>query len=110
MNIVIGVPPSQRKGNQWYKRDGNVLDIEKLATENLKTISYFKTERMTRGGYHFEEVFYKTLSNGYMVAVDISKIRISVSLSNLPVACTIKGSNKREFENAKKKVMKIVNL
>lgn len=110
MNIITGIPPSQQKGNRWYERGGNVVDIEKMATENLKTVSYFKTERMTRGGYHFEVIFYKTLSNGYMVAVDLSKCRISISLSNLPVACTIKGSNKREFESAKRKVMKIVNL
>jgi len=104
--IIVGKPPSQMNGPYWRKATDNVTE-EILKLPKAKVVSYFKVRQRTRGGAKLDIRFWKTLSNGYMVFVDETNCRIGI-VQGFSGFYAIEGSNKREFERAHKKVMRVL--
>lgn len=102
---IIGIPPSQRKDNQWYKRgNNNILELSELQKlPKAKAVSYMKVMYGSRGGSKLEIQYWKTLDNGYMIYVDVANMRIGIVLG-LSANRGIIGSNKREYDKAFKQV------
>jgi len=111
--IQLGIPPSQRPENRWYNLHGKRrIEIDTLITSLPKerVISYFKLEFKTGGGQNRQhEQYVKTLSNGYMVYVDVAQCKMGI-LQGFPAGRRIEASNRREFNSAFKKILKIVSI
>lgn len=107
--IIIGKPPSQRKGNQWYLRKGNIMTIEKLLKEfdKSKPVSYIKVYHASRGGMEVTVQYWKTLDNGYMMCVDHTSMSIKIVRGFSGMYGFI-GSSKKEFDKAYDQLMKIL--
>lgn len=105
---VIGKPASQL-GEAPYKRGWhNAVSIERiLKVGKPKAVSYLKMVYISRGGGKTNVQFWKTVSSGYMIYVDETNIRIGLVLG-LTGNQGIVASNKKEFDNAFKRVMKIL--
>lgn len=107
--IIIGKPPSQMKGKQWYNRGGkNVLDPEELLRllPKSKAVSYLKVSGASFGGALKEEQYWKVLDNSYMIFVDLGRCRIGI-VRGMPMNRYICASTKRDFESALKKIKKL---
>lgn len=109
-DIKLGIPPSQRKGNQWYLRHGrNIMELDALLSlQPSKTVSYFKIEYKSRGGSRTEIKYCKTLGNGYMIFVDAANMKIGI-VQGFGYDRGITGSNKKEYTTAFRKVLKILS-
>jgi hypothetical protein len=107
--IIVGKPPSQQKGNQWYlRKEKGIMNFENLMKEFPKqtVISYLKIIKGIRGGQQLTQ-YWKTLSNGYMVYVDTLNMKIGI-VQGLSANFGIMGSSKKEFDTNFKKVLKLL--
>ena len=108
--IIVGKTASQLN-EPWYARKGNATDLAhamKFAGKP-KAVSYFKVNQRTRGGSKLEEIYYKTLCNGYMVYVDVANIKIGV-VQGMGSFYAITGSAKQEFVKAQKQVLQFLTI
>lgn len=93
-------------GPYWRKPTDNVASqLSKLP--KAKAVSYLAVHRKVHGGSITEIQYWKTLSNGYMICVDVSRCKIGVVLG-FPLGVGISGSNKREYDKYFKKVLKLL--
>lgn len=101
--VIVGKPPSQMNGPYWRKDTDNVTDeISKLP--KAKVVSYMKVIRRVRGGTKTDIQFWKTLSNGYMVYVDVTNCKIGV-VQGFSGNTGFMGATKGEYNAAFKKVL-----
>lgn len=106
--VILGTPPSQMKGAQWYLRKGNIMTLDKLGKmPPAKSVSYLKVTYASRGGSKVEIQYWKTLSNGYMIYVDCANMKIGVVLG-LNANRGIEASTKREFDKNFNSVLKFL--
>lgn len=102
--IIVGKPPSQMNGPYWRKDTDNVTEqIAKLP--KAKAISYFKVIKRVHGGSKTDIQFWKTLSNGYMVFVDVANCKIGI-VQGFSGNTGFMGATKKEYDSAFKKVLK----
>jgi hypothetical protein len=101
--IIVGKPPSQINGPYWRKDTDNVTEqISKLPRPTV--VSYMKVIRKVRGGTKTDIQFWKTLSNGYMVYVDVTNCKIGV-VQGLSGNTGFMGATKKEYNTAFNKVL-----
>lgn len=105
--VVVGKPPSQLNGPYWRKDTDNVTSqIAKLP--KAKAVSYLKVIRHSRGGSKTDIQYWKTLSNGYMIYVDVTNCKIGI-VQGLGGNTRFDGSTKKEFNDNFNKVYKLLN-
>jgi hypothetical protein len=104
--IIVGKPPSQMNGPYWRKDTDNVTEeIAKLP--KAKAVSYFKVIRRVRGGSKTDIQFWKTLSNGYMVFVDVGNCKMGI-VQGFSGNTGFMGATKEEYTEAFNKVLKLL--
>lgn len=102
--IIVGKPPSQINGPYWRKNTDNVTEVISKLTK-AKAVSYFKVIKRSHGGSKTDIQFWKTLSNGYMVFVDVGNCKMGV-VQGFSGNTGFLGATKAEFTTAFKKVLK----
>lgn len=110
--IIVGQVPSQMKGNKWYQgNDKNIMELESLLLgfKNQTPVSYFKIEYGSHASRKQNLQFWKTISNGYMVYVDVTNMKMGI-VQGFGVNRKVMGSSKKEFNEHFNKILKLLSV
>lgn len=109
--IQIGKPPSQMKGNHWYERKGPMMKFDSMIKDfpKQRAVSYFTISYRSHGGAKYNIQYWKTLSNGFMIYVDIANMKMGI-VQGLTPNRIISGCTKREFDSNFNKMVKMLSV
>ncbi len=93
-------------GHRWYKKEK--YNYEAYGLLKGKVTGYFKTEAGRYGGNRRIFIYHKVHETGFMVSVNETMCKIGVNQA-ISTPHKFQSSNKREYDSAFKKVMKIIN-